>query len=405
VPTSRFRDGVLVTRTLAIVAIALLGTVRSASAQAGNPQAENALLLFQSGDFPAASEAYEANLAAHPGDLTSELNLGAIRLYQNDLQAAEPLVRAVLAAYPGNARAIRLLAELTRRRAEAARRTSVDGGEAIVPFVTADPLPVVRVVADGKAANFLVDTGADVDLEPSFAASIGVKTENAETGTFAGGKQASMRSGMLQSLALGSATAYDVPVHVFATHSSALFPTMQIDGVVGTTYFERFLVTIDYPQNRLILRPRSQEGSDAFQAAAAALHTAIVPCYLVGDHFVMAPAQVDDTPEGLYLFDSGLAGGGLMPSPLLVAAAKIQLDESHAGSGIGAGGAVQAVPFSAPQIAVGSTLRGDVRGLFTPEGSPFGLFTFTVWGIISNDFLRHYAYTVDFDAMKLDLTD
>jgi Aspartyl protease/Tetratricopeptide repeat len=394
----------LTTRALAIVAIALVAGARPADAQAARG-AESALVLFQSGDFPAAAAAFEAYLAANPTDLTSKLNLGAIRLYQNDLQAAEPLLRSVLAVYPGNARAIRLLTELDRRRSEAARRTSVDGGEAIVPFVTADPLPVVRVVANGKAANFVVDTGADVDLEPSFAASIGVKTESAGTGTFAGGKQAPMQSGTLQSLALGGATAHDVPVHVLATNTSALFPTTRIDGVVGTTYFERFLVTIDYPQNRLILRPRSKEGSAAFQDAAAALHTAIVPCYLVGDHFVMAPAQVDDTPVGLYLFDSGLAGGGLMPSELLVEAARIQLDQSHAGSGIGAGGAVRAVPFAAPPIVVGSTVRGDVRGLFTPEGSPFGLFSFTVWGAISNDFLRHYAYTVDFDAMKLDLTD
>lgn len=390
----------MIARALAIVAIALVVGARPAGAQA-----ENALLLFQSGDFPAAAAAYEAYLTAHPADRTSELNLGAIRLYENNLHAAEPLLRSVLAADPANARAIRLLAELDRRRAEAARRTSVDGDEAVVPFVTADPLPVVRVVANGKAANFLIDTGGDVDLEPSFAASIGVKTESAGTGTFAGGKQASMESGRVRSLALGGATAYDVPVHVFATHASALFPTMQIDGAVGTTYFERFLVTIDYPQNRLILRPRSQQGSAAFQDAAAASHTAIVPCYLVGDHFVMATAQVDDAPAGLFLFDSGLAGGGLMPSALLVDAAKIQLDQSHAGTGIGAGGTVQAVPFVAPPIAVGSTVQGNVRGLFTPEGSPFGLFSFTVWGIISNDFLRHYAYTVDFDAMKLDLAD
>lgn len=390
----------MIARGLAVIAIALIAGTRPASAQA-----ENALVLYQSGDFPAAAAAFEAYLAAHPGDLTSELDLGAIRLYQNDLQAAEPLVRAVLAANPANDRAGRLLTELSRRKAEAARRSTVDGGEAIVPFVTADPLPVVRVVANGKAANFIVDTGGDVDLEPSFAAGIGVKTEADETGTFAGGKQASMQRGMLQSLALGGATAYDVPVHVFPTHSSALFPAMPIDGVVGTTYFERFLVTIDYPQNRLILRPRSHEISDAFQNAAAASHTAIVPCYLVGDHFVMAPAQVDDTPAGLYLFDSGLAGGGLMPSALLVQAAKIALDESHAGFGVGGGGTVQAVPFVAPPISVGSTVQSKVRGLFTPQGSPFGLFSFTVWGAISNDFLRHYAYTVDFDAMKLDLAD
>jgi hypothetical protein len=400
VPTRPLRDAILIARVLTIAAIALLAAALPAVAQN-----DTAAVLFQDGDFPEAAGAYQAYLMDHPDDLTSKLNLGSIHLYENDLEAAEPLLRSVLAADPQNVRASRLLGELERRRAEAERRTTVDGSEAIVPFVAADPLPVVRVVANGKTANFLVDTGADVDLEPSFAASIGVQTGAAGLGTFAGGKQAAMQSGLLHSLALGGATAYDVPVHVFATHSSALFPAMQIDGVVGTTYFERFLVTIDYPHDRLILRPRSEEGSQAFQQAAAALHTAIVPCYLVGDHFVMATAQVDDAPAGLFLFDSGLAGGGLMPSKLLVQTAGIALDQNHAGAGIGGGGAVTAVPFVADQIIVGSTIRRNVRGLYTPEGSPFGLFSFTVWGAISNEFLRNYAYTVDFDAMKIDLTD
>lgn len=367
--------------------------------------ADTAAVLFQDGNFNEAAIAYEAYHAEHPDDLTSELNLGAIRLYENDLTAAEPLLRAVLTADPKNDRASRMLGELYRRRAEAERRTSVTGGEAVVPFVTADPLPVVRVVANGTAANFVVDTGADVALEPSFAATIGVATAPAGMGTFAGGRQAPMQSGMLHSLALGGAVADDVPVHVLPTASSSLFPNLKIDGVVGTTYFERFLATIDYPNNRLILRPRSREGSAAFEAAAAQAHTSVVPCYLAGDHFVLAVAQVDDAPAGLFLFDSGLAGGGLMPSALLVDTAGIALDRAHSSVGTGAGGPVQAIPFVAHQVTVGTTLQRNVRGLFTPEGSPFGLFTFTVWGAISNEFLRHYAYTVDFDAMKLLLTD
>ena len=281
----------------------------------------------------------------------------------------------------------------------------VDGGEAVVPFVTADPLPVVRVVANGTAANFVIDTGADVALEPSFASAIGVATAPAGMGTFAGGRQAPMQGGMLRSLAIGGAVADDVPVHVMSVPYSAFFPNPHIDGVVGTTYFERFLATIDYPNNRLILRPRSAKGSASFEAAATQSHTSVVPCYLVGDHFVMAVAQVDDAPAGLFLFDSGLAGGGLMPSQLLVESGGIALDRAHSSIGTGAAGPVQAIPFVAHEITVGTTMQRNVRGLYTPEGSPFGMFSFTVWGAISNDFLRHYAYTVDFDAMKLLLTD
>ena len=176
---------------------------------------------------------------------------------------------------------------------------------------------------------------------------------------------------------------------------------MQVDGIIGTTYFERFLVTIDYPHNELILRPRSAQVSAAFQARAAASGAAIVQCYLVGDHFVMAQAQVNHAPPGLFLFDSGLAGGGLMPSADLVKAAGITLNEAGAGTGEGGGGAVMGVPFFADRVAVGSAAQSNVDGIYTPQGSPFGLFTFTVWGAISNDFLRNYEYTVDFDAMRI----
>ncbi|HYL28152.1 MAG TPA: aspartyl protease family protein, partial [Candidatus Nitrosotalea sp.] len=205
--------------------------------------------LFAAGDFPAATAAYEARLRANSADSADRLNLAAIRVYENDLSAAEPLLDAILYADPQNVRASNLLAELQRRRAEAARRTTLTGGESVVPFVTADPLPVVRVVANGVPANFLVDTGASVVLETSFAARIGVKTASAGQGVFAGGQHAPVAKGMLQSLALGTATAYDVPVGVMVTHVEQLIPQIHIDGIVGTTYFERFLVTMDYPRN------------------------------------------------------------------------------------------------------------------------------------------------------------
>ncbi|HMF27681.1 MAG TPA: retropepsin-like aspartic protease, partial [Candidatus Cybelea sp.] len=216
----------------------------TSSAQA---QEDSATALFQRGDFSGAAAAYAATLQLMPSDLDAQLGLGSIRLFENNLGAAKPLLHSVLASDPKNKRAVRLLAELERREAEAARRTTIAGAEAIVPFVTSAPLPVVRANVNGVSANLLVDTGGDIDLEPSLAAKAGVVSVDAGMGNFAGGLQAPTRRGMLKSLTLGGAVAYDVPVHVFPTHASALFAGMRIDGVVGTTYFERFLATIDYP--------------------------------------------------------------------------------------------------------------------------------------------------------------
>jgi hypothetical protein len=359
----------------------------------------SATTLYVSGNFDAAAQAYEKALVAEPSDIHAKLNLAAIRLYQNNLIAAESLLRDVLSADKANARAAALLREVERRKAELARRTTVEGAEAIVPFVTSDPLPVVQSKIDGKAGTFLIDTGGTVDLEPNFAASLGLTMTDSGLGTFAGGRHAPVRGTMLQSVTLGAATAYDVPAHVMPTHASELFDGRRIDGVVGTTLFERYLATIDYSKQRLILRERSSANSKRFQAMARQAGSTIVPFWLVGDHLVVANAQVNDAAPGLFVFDSGLAGGGIVPSKELVAAAHLQLDRAHAGTGVGGGGPVEAIPLVAGRIAVGDAVVTNVRGIYTPEGGPE--FPFMVWGSISDNFLRHFAYTVDFDAMRI----
>jgi hypothetical protein len=376
-----------------LIALFLFGALPSRADDAA------ASKLYSAGSFDAAAAAYAAALAQNPSDKVAELNLGALRLYRNELAAAEPLLRAVALADPKNVRAANLLRELERRKAEAARRTTVDGGEAVVPFLTMDPLPVVHAKIDGVDGTFLIDTGATVALEPDFAAKLGLKTIDAGVGTFAGGRQAPIRSTMLQSVSLNGAAAYDVPADVNPTHASQLFNGLHIDGIIGTTFFERFLATIDYPDARLILRPRSPEISAGFQAAAASAGAAIEPFWLVSDHLVFARAQVNDAPAGLFIFDSGLAGGGILASKELVDAARLPLDRAHPQNGIGGGGPVSSLRFVAGRIGVGSAQQRDVGGVYIEGEAPE--FPFTVWGGISNDFLKHYAYTVDFDAMTI----
>lgn len=165
-------------------------------------QNDSATALFQRGDFSVAAAAYAAMLQSKPSDIDAQLGLASIRVFQNNLAAAKPLLQSVLASDQKNTRAARLLAEVERREAEAARHATIEGAQTFVPFVTADPLPVVRANVNGIAANLLVDTGGDVDLEPSLAAKAGVATVEAGMGNFAGGLQAPTRRGMLKSLAL-----------------------------------------------------------------------------------------------------------------------------------------------------------------------------------------------------------
>ncbi|HXM07051.1 MAG TPA: tetratricopeptide repeat protein, partial [Candidatus Acidoferrum sp.] len=145
--------------------------------------------LFADGNFDAAATAYAAVLASTPNDTAAAIQLGAIRLYQNDLADAEQLLTLARSG-PDKARATRLLSELNRRRAELARRSTVEGLESDVPFVKSDPLPVVRAAVNGKMGTFVVDTGGTISLEPAFAAKAGIRGKAGGEGMFAGGKRA-----------------------------------------------------------------------------------------------------------------------------------------------------------------------------------------------------------------------
>ena len=382
-----------------IFALVLAALAAPAPARADDAAAAAA---FKSGDFATAAAAYAAVLKAQPNDPAAALGLGTIRLYENDLAAAKPLLEAAAAAAPSDARAQSRLRELRRRIGDWAQPATVDGDSTAIPFVTASPLPVVHLRVNGVEADFLVDTGGDFIIEPDFAARLGLAVRTGVTGTFAGGKQAPVSTALVDEVRIGGATARNVTASVFPTHASDAFPAgPHLAGVLGTSLFERFLVTLDYPHARLIFRPRSAAVSQAFQRAAAASGATVVPCWLVGDHLVIARASVNDAPSGLFLFDSGLAGGGISPSLELLKAAHIELDNTRASSGPGGGGTVATVPFVASSITVGNATIRNVAGIYTPEGSPLGIFPFTVWGIISNDYFKNFAYTVDFDAMKI----
>jgi hypothetical protein len=267
-----------------------------------------------------------------------------------------------------------------------------------IPFLTTDPLPLLPVVVNGHVALMMIDTGGgDLTLDPDFAAEAGVTLAAAGSGVFGGGKRAPLSRGTAERVKLGSVVLTGVPVVGLPTRQIPFFPGHKPDGVVGTLVLAHFLATIDYVHGALVLRPRSD--SAAFEAALPASAVA-VPMSLIGDHFIFVRGRINDGPEGLLNVDTGLAGGGVMPSRATVADSNIVLDEKNAAEGLGGGGQVRVVPFTA-SVTVGSRSVKSVPGLFTPDGDPYGIFPFPVRGSVSHEYFRDCALTFDFEAMRL----
>jgi aspartyl protease/tetratricopeptide repeat protein len=385
-------------RAALVTAVLLLAVAAGAIAAE-----EDGATAFKAARFDDAAVAYARALGENPDDITAQLGLANVALLRNRLDDAERHAEAVLNVEPSNARAQFIMGTVVQRRGKPGTFVfSAPATPLTIPFVVTDPLPLLRVRIGGRDALFFIDTGApNIMLDPALASELHLTVKDLGSGVFAGGKHATVRTTTVAQFELGGLRIGNVPAVVLPTRQLTFWPGRGADGAIGTGLLLRFLSTIDYAHGALVLRARS--GSHDFEQEADARGDTVVPMWLEGDHFIFARARINDGPEGMYNVDTGLAGGGLSATKATLDAAHVKLDESNAAVGQGGGGAVQVIPFTAA-ATLGDLTVQNVTGLFTPEGTPYGIFPFDVAGTISHGFFRAYALTLDFDAMRLVVT-
>ena len=276
------------------------------------------------------------------------------------------------------------------------------------PFVVTDPLPVISVELQGRPIHALIDTGADTFiLDNEIAASMGIKPISSMTGTFAGGKQAEVGFARADSLKIGETVLKAVPVSLLPTQRfSKGFSggKYTIGGIVGTGVLKQFLSTLDYRSGKLTLRRPDEESRQELTRAASGKSVIEIPFVLAATHFMMARGQLNDK-EGLTFFvDSGLASEAAFTAPLqTLKYAGIPIPETKVQEGIGGGGGGFATgQFPIKKLGLGPLVQENLKGDYgaTPPQSYWRL-GFINDGIISHQFLRKYAWTIDFTMMKM----
>ncbi|MBV8367931.1 MAG: aspartyl protease family protein [Candidatus Eremiobacteraeota bacterium] len=372
-------------------------------ALAGSPAAQRSGdAEFARGHWDAALTAYAAQLARAPHDPDALRGLGTIYLYRNDLRRARTYLTEAARLNPDDMMTQSRLRALTEREPSAQNfRITMPSDPVRIPFVATDPLPLVRAKIDGKDALLVLDTGGGaVDLTVAGAKRLGVASHVAGIGIFAGGKKAEMRSGRIDRIDVAGLTVRGIPCMV--TPEPLKLAGRDVDGSIGTIFLRHFLSTIDYPHGALILRRASD--SAAFERTAAANGSAVVPMWLVSDHFIFAPARVNDAADALFSIDTGGEGIGVQLSTEEIAAAKVSLEGARTGSFAGGGGAVRTQSFTVPSVSIGSFTERNVPGLYFPDANQFQIFPFQVGGLLSHEFFRHTELSFDFEAMKLVVT-
>jgi hypothetical protein len=276
---------------------------------------------------------------------------------------------------------------------------------AVVPFLTADPLPVIEVEIEGKAINALIDTGGDTFiLDNEIADSLGIDVIASMTGMFAGGQEAEVGFAKARSLSMGGVTLHSVPISVLPTRRLS-FGEHEIGGIVGTSLLKQFLPTIDYPNSRLILRERPDDGASVSREEVGGRVEYDIPFYLQGTHFLLAHGSLNGYDDLVFHVDSGLAGEPAFGAPLEtlqyvgIPVPDVAVQEGTVGGGSG-GFALGTFPIET--LGLGPLVQQDLVGSYggLPPGS-YRRLGFILDGLISHNFLRQYAWTIDFSRMRM----
>ena len=386
---------------------------------------EEATAAHAAGDFVGARELAAAIVADGDPPLEAVRGLAELEYLLGDYDAAEPLLRRVVEEAGRNVDlrvdaevALALVFLQTNRFAEAGslfaglgqgielplwelmksfgneRPYGVDWGgetETALPFLQRTPweLPCVRIQVGGLEVDARIDTGGELlTLSRDVAAALRVEPVATAEGVFAAGARGEVGYGRVDSVRVGPLAVAAVPVAIMALERP----------ILGTGFLRQFLATLDYPGGRLVLRPRSS------RAPAGGVE---VPFALAASHLLLATGSLDGREGLTFILDSGLEdeGGASVAVPRstleLLGIEAPPLTEEVGESGAGSL-SLRFGRFPLERVTLGPLVQHEASGLY---GIFPDLWTelagISVHGILSHGFLRRYAWTLDFDAMKM----
>ena len=412
---------------LRILFVALAGVFLFAPYMWGQSAAElqTAQQLFQAGKFAEAQPIFSKLQKADPENFQATLRLGHIALLKNRTKEAEKWLSKAVQLQPENKSALGLLAEMYYRRDDfrraaplfraagrdvIARKLESFGDrvpyqvqkkdfEVRVKFLQTDHLPLISARVNGsEPANFLIDTGgAELILSSEFARQVGAVEFGETSGLLASGR-APFQHGRIDSFTLDALEIRNLPIQMLDGRTFAAgAPGKKVDGVVGTVALYHFLSTLDYVNGELILRPKSRKSLKRIENATKSPSAITVPFWMAGDHFLLAWGRANDSPPLLWFVDTGLAGRGFIGTPATLKAAQIQVAAPPAGATSG-GMVARTPPFVVEKLALGDAVERGISGL---QGELSGIGEIRIAGIISHQFFKPYALTLDFQGMRL----
>lgn len=269
--------------------------------------------------------------------------------------------------------------------------------DALTPY-----MPGVAGRLNGQSAVFRFDTGGTfVAMSPSLATRYNVRSAQCAQG-FANLQATEVCQGVAD-VDLGPIRVANVPVAVVSSLPAEQLG-IELGPVLGANFLQLFLATIDAPNQRLLLSPRGNDAASAQHAALVSGARIEVPFLLLSDHFIIARGGAGERRDLNFFVDSGLvaiANDGVQAGMLL------SHSQAVAWAGVKDPSGADAIIALEPDIWLGEASQSGQRAMVLPDPAwgSFGTFGgIDVHGLISYGFLKHYAWTLDYDRQVIVLS-
>jgi Tfp pilus assembly protein PilF/predicted aspartyl protease len=236
---------------------------------------------------------------------------------------------------------------------------SLDGAdEASVPFRLVNDRPVVQMKINrrGEPLNFVLDTGSGISVisnETAKLLKIKPVTRGGKARGVGGDGTFEIVYGFLRSAEIGGVRVGNVPVYIREFHGGG----ERIDGYIGLSLISKFLTTIDYGSQTLLLKKKTSIETAASEALS-------LPLRLTSSGFLSGEVELSGIKTPLnFIVDTG-ASISVVSRELAASDELTGFVKGEKMRVVGAAGITEEMPaLMLPKISFGANSRESVKAV------------------------------------------
>ncbi|HXG67584.1 MAG TPA: aspartyl protease family protein [Blastocatellia bacterium] len=274
-----------------------------------------------------------------------------------------------------------------------------------IPFkLGSDRRPYVKMLINGREANFVIDTGSGFTVISQKAAKKFGVSEIARGGTsqgVGGTGKFNIVYGLIRNLQLGEARIRSVPCFIRPFHEAPDKPADErVDGLIGLSILAHYLTELDYKAN--VMRLNREENRPTLEAVSP--NATIVPFRTTQNGLISIEAEIDGAHHINAILDSAASSSVISTAAVERFKMHDNIIKGQTVRVIGAAGVTDNVELLfLRQCRVADLNHKNVRALVLDFGAINETSGFEQAGILGGDFMRHFRVTIDFARAQVAL--